>query len=179
MKKITQIDNEISKQLSLLEKEINTLEFKTYYEFTVLESKNNFNKYKLNFQGIYFIEIEKKGNNITFSQWVDKFKTEWENKSFFNRPQIRQKSINNVKLTNNWIPLYIGKSQEIGNRLYKHLFLENKKSTYALKLYDKAFLKHEKIRIKAIEINVENYDQIVPFIERKLRDEINPIVGKQ
>lgn len=176
---IAHIDDEITKQLSLLEQEIKSLRFETYYEFTVSESKNIFNKDKLNFQGIYLIEIEKSDKNLSFSQWVGKFKKEWENKKFFKRPQIRQKSINNIQLNDNWIPMYLGKSEKVGNRLDKHLFLDNKKSTYALKLYDKAFLKHEKIRIKAIEINVENYDPIVSFIESKLREVINPIIGKQ
>lgn len=176
---IAHIDDEITKQLSLLEQEIKSLRFETYYEFTVSESKNNFNKELLSFQGIYFIEIEKTDNNLSFSKWLEKFRKEWENKMFFKRPQIRQKSIKKVELTDKWIPLYIGKSKKVGNRLDEHLFLKNNSTTSALKLYDKTFLKNEKIRIKAIEINVKNYDQIVPFIESELREGINPIVGKQ
>lgn len=176
--KINQIDDEITRQISLLDKEIEKMEFENVdFEFYISESEKYFKKEALDFQGIYLIEIENKTPN--FKKWIKEFSIKWENKKFHNRPRVRKKSVENLTLTDNWIPLYIGKSKKVGNRLFEHLFLENNKSTYALKLSDKKFLKNEKIRIKTIQIEVENYDQIVPHIESKMRDKIKPIVGKQ
>ena len=40
-------------------------------------------------------------------------------------------------------------------------------------------LKNDNFRLSAININVENYDAIVPKIEWQLRERINPLIGKQ
>ena len=174
---IEAIDEKISEQISFLKNEIPNLKFETYFEFKILDAQKSFIKEELNFQGIYLIEIN--NNLLPFEKWIKKFKINWESKTFHNRPRLRKKSIDNLKIKDSWIPLYIGKSKRIGDRVFEHLFLENKKSTYALKLSSKEFLKNEVIRIKTINIDVKNYDQIVPYIESELRNEINPIIGRQ
>jgi len=174
---INLIDKEISELITLMKNEILNLKFETHFEFKILDAQKNFIKEELNFQGIYLIEIN--NNLLPFEKWVKKFKINWENKTFHNRPRLRKKSIDNLKLKDSWVPLYIGKSKKIGSRVFEHLFLGNKKSTYALKLSSKEFLKNEVIRIKTINIDVKNYDQIVPYIESELRNEINPIIGRQ
>ncbi|MGY5353582.1 hypothetical protein [Wenyingzhuangia sp. IMCC45467] len=177
---IREIDNEISKQISLLKNEIKDLKFKNIdFEFLLSESKEEYVAEKLNYPGIYLIEIFFDKEKITFENWVENFTCKWQDKTFFNRPQIRKKSIQNIKQNGNWIPFYIGKSKTIGKRVNEHLFMKNEKRTYALKLFDKDFLKNEKFRISTIKIKVENYDQILPYIESQMREKLNPIIGKQ
>lgn len=38
---------------------------------------------------------------------------------------------------------------------------------------------NETFRVSTLELDVDNYDTIAPLVESVLRDELNPIVGKQ
>jgi hypothetical protein len=40
-------------------------------------------------------------------------------------------------------------------------------------------LKNDSFRLSTLNVNVENYDAIVPKIEWQLRNRINPLIGKQ
>lgn len=92
---------------------------------------------------------------------------------------IRIKSHTPVKL-NQWIPLYIGKSKNISKRLQEHVFSKDMNAkTYALKLSHRKNLMGKSFRITAIEVNVKNYDLILPVLESTLRNRINPIIGRQ
>ncbi|RXP54516.1 GIY-YIG nuclease family protein [Lutibacter sp. HS1-25] len=176
---IKKIDSEISKQMTILKDEIKRLEFENNCEFILDEAKDLFNENGLNFKGVYLLEIKKDDKFGDFNEWFIYFKNKWVNHRFHNTPRLRKKSIENLKVDDNWIPIYIGKSKNVGKRITQHLFLENDKPTYALKLESKKFLNNEKFRVKTIKLEVENYDQIVPVIENELRNRINPIIGKQ
>lgn len=177
---ITNIDNEITNQIALLENEIKSLDFnKLDFEFQIFESDTLFNEEKLNYSGVYYIELFYNKETTNFTSWLTKFTKAWEDEKFYNRPRIRKKSIKNLELGDNWIPLYIGKSKNIGKRIKQHLLLDNKSATYALKLSSKDFLQNEKIRIRTIKIEVKNYNQIIPYIESEMRKRKHPILGRQ
>lgn len=53
------------------------------------------------------------------------------------------------------------------------------KGTYALKLYERKNLSDSRFRISTIEVNVNNYNTIVPKVEAALRDDLKPIIGRQ
>ncbi|WP_157970322.1 hypothetical protein [Albibacterium indicum] len=78
-----------------------------------------------------------------------------------------------------WIPLYIGKSRNIASRIHGHIFRELDKTTFAMKLKSRENLYGQRFRISYIKLDVNNYDMLVPYVERRLRNKINPIVGKQ
>lgn len=78
-----------------------------------------------------------------------------------------------------WIPLYIGKSKNIGNRLREYRYLGRDNKTYALKLQSRDHLKDDRFRISTVRIDVINFDWIMPVAERYFRNERNPIIGRQ
>ena len=75
--------------------------------------------------------------------------------------------------------MYIGKSKKISSRIHQHIYKEIEKTTFALKLNAREHTKKEIFKLSVIKIPSENYDWIVPTLERSLRDKINPIIGKQ
>ena len=77
-----------------------------------------------------------------------------------------------------WIPLYIGKSSNIEDRIKQHIHNNIGKPPSALKLLDRGNLNSQKFRLKYIDFNfIINYAIMVSQIEKNLRDEINPIAG--
>jgi len=77
------------------------------------------------------------------------------------------------------MPIYIGKSEHVGDRIYQHLFKELKQSTSALKLMERKNLNKYTFRVSTIKVNVINYAEIVTRVEQELRNKINPVIGKQ
>lgn len=51
--------------------------------------------------------------------------------------------------------------------------------TYAMKLRHRTNLNNLNFRVSILNIKIENYDFIVPYIEKTLREKYKPIVGKQ
>ncbi|SDY07198.1 hypothetical protein SAMN05444411_1195 [Lutibacter oricola] len=177
---IKKIDSEISKQMKILKDEIKRFEFEDNYKFKLNEARQLFNENQLNFKGVYLLEIKKSEKFRNFNEWFFDFEKNWINDKFHNTPRLRKKSIENLKINDDWIPIYIGKSKNVGKRITQHLFLENQKNTYALKLESKGFLDNDNLRVKTINLDyIDNYDQLVPVIENELRIRFNPIIGKQ
>jgi hypothetical protein len=78
-----------------------------------------------------------------------------------------------------YIPMYIGKSKRIKGRVYEHIFKDINKTTSALKLKARENIKNETFRLSFLRIDTNNYDWIVPVIEKTLRNKLNLIIGKQ
>lgn len=183
MKTLNEIDIELSDIFKSYDNIVNELTFETIGTFTTEDFQKKSDLLKdLDYQGIYLIEIKNRTNLNTFDEWILEFQKIWvEHKEF--TPSIKKKRISvHSSLTSNlneWIPLYIGKSKKINKRVEKHIFKEINKTTYALKLKARGNLDKETFRLKTIKLDVTNYDSILPIIERILRDQINPIIGKQ
>jgi hypothetical protein len=179
--KLQDIDVAISKQLDLLQNEVKCIELVEICEFTLDEAGEKIPWDDLVHKGIYLFEIKNNHKFTSFDLWIENFKNIWESDKYRRHftPNTRKVRINAHKELNDWIPLYIGKSRNVGRRVHEHLYKELHKTTFALKLQARTNLKNHIFRLKAIRIDVQNYDSIVPKVEWQLRNRINPIIGKQ
>ena len=175
------IDTEIDRQLRLLNKEVESIVLEDICEFSISEANDKIPFNNMNYKGIYLFEIKNDCRFTDFDSWVANFIDQWEQKKYrYNfTSNIRKVRIAKHKELPDWIPLYIGKSRNVGKRVYEHIHKELEKRTYALKLKARTNLKDHTFRLKTIEIEVHNYDSILPKIEWQLRNRINPILGKQ
>jgi hypothetical protein len=183
MKLIENIDNALTEQKVLLERGVKELVFKTVCVFNTTDLFNNIPFAELNYMGVYLIEIKSDCTIETFNEWFENFNQKWTDKAYEKSftPNPKKKRINyhkNIKHSG-WIPLYLGKSNNICNRLKGHMFLKLNQPTFALKLLERKNLINDVFRLSTIKVEVENYDIIMPIIEKTLRDKYNPILGKQ
>ncbi|HUI58983.1 MAG TPA: hypothetical protein VLX90_02100, partial [Steroidobacteraceae bacterium] len=67
-----------------------------------------------------------------------------------------------------------------GRRVIEHIELPLNKPTWAMKLEARGrFFRANRFRLRTINLELTHYDMLMPVIERRLRDRLNPIVGKQ
>ncbi|PHR49841.1 MAG: hypothetical protein COA32_01520 [Fluviicola sp.] len=130
-------------------------------------------------QGLYLIEIKNDNSFDSFNDWLMDFDNKWSVYNGMFTPTLKLKRIEAHNELKEWIPIYLGKSQKISDRLGGHLNLELDKKTYALKLTSRTNLVNETFRLSIINLDVEHYDIIAPLVESALRNRINPLVGKQ
>lgn len=178
MTKLDEIVEELKAQIQI---ELNSLNFENTIEFNV----NSFDKSlleNLNFAGIYLFEI-KRDLKLNYNDWSLMFKEEFrgKNKEFLKKftPNIIESRIKTHKDEDEWIPFYLGKSKKISERIDKHLYSRLGIPPWALKLNSRPDLMKYQFRLKTLKIDVKNYDFIVPFIEKTIRQNIKPIVGRQ
>ncbi len=171
---------------AIFEKIINSIRenvtFETIGEFTI-ESFNDLIPLveECNFKGIYFFEIK---NNFMFDDielWKEDFIKKWELSDYKHRfvPNTRKIRLNMLSENREWIPLYLGKSRKVSQRIKEHVNKELEKNTFAMKLKVREHFYTETFRISVLRVDVIHYDWIVPLIEKELRNIYNPIVGKQ
>ena len=181
MEKIKAIDSELKKQFETLHQIVADVKFSEILEFKLDDAGEKIPWDEIAYPGLYLLEIKNNGAYSSFFEWIDNFKAEWENTEYIRRftPNLKKVRIKAHENLSDWIPIYIGKSKNIKNRIHEHIYLELEKTTFALKLMARRNLKNETFRLNTIKIEVENYDAIVPRIEGQLRTRINPIIGKQ
>ncbi len=133
------------------------------------------------FSGIYLIEIKNDLKYNDFTSWVNNFRDEWEDPKYKKHfvSNLRKVRISKHSELKEWIPIYIGKSKQIGGRIYQHIYKELGKPTFALKLNERENMKKNTFRFSAIKVPHENYDWVMPVFEKTLRNKINPIIGRQ
>lgn len=136
---------------------------------------------KLNFQGLYLIEIKNDLKYNAFKEWSEEFCFRWQDPLYVRRWVSNPKKMRLAKHTElkEWIPLYIGKSKKIKDRLYEHIHLKLEQPTTGLKLLVRENMQNEIFRVSFINIPTQNYDWVMPKFEKILRDRINPIIGRQ
>ena len=127
-----------------------------------------------------------KNTNQPWEELLELFSDEWlkpaENIKYF--PKSNKGNIEKTLKDSDeseWIPLYIGKSEKVIDRVKQHVELAPEKKTYALKLNARAKqLEGAKIEITSLPLDVDkdNYF-LVGLIEYLIRKEMLPIVGKQ
>ncbi|MEY3786467.1 MAG: hypothetical protein RLZ75_672 [Pseudomonadota bacterium] len=118
--------------------------------------------------------------NILLSDFLDCWDKP-EEISYFPKSNRTRVKLADYHEKNVWIPFYIGKSENVANRIEQHLYLDPKKSTYALKLNHRiGLLKGVTFDITWIplETTKETYF-LVAQVESILREKIAPIIGKQ
>ena len=181
---LDKIDRAISVQLEALKNQISKDDLKVHHTFKLSELNEEFIIADKEFSGIYFFEIQNNGSYSDYGKWIKQFLKSWNNGKYKGKkiPLLysgRCEKHNGTLKPDEWIPLYIGKSQKVTHRINQHLFLDIKSGTYAMKLKAHTELAQETFRVSTLEVNVTNYDTIVPVVESVLRDQLNPIVGKQ
>ena len=175
------IDEEITKQLELIRIFTNELHFEKICQFELNERLDNIPWEILSHSGLYLIEVKNNDNFPTFEEWVNDFKFRWEDKEYLRKftPNFKLKRIKAHTKLEEWIPLYIGKSKNIKSRLHGHIYKDLSKTTFAMKLLARENMKKEIFKISVINLDLKNYDAIIPVIENNLRNRINPLIGKQ
>lgn len=148
-----------------------------------LDSSNLFTYKKA--QGVYLFELNLENESLIgkkrFTQ-VNNFATNWatkKNDSFFSSSVIKKRLKMRKGFDEQWLPLYIGKSKDLHKSIKEHIELSPEKNTYAMKLKHRINLHGLEFRVSMIELDVQNYDFIIPHIERTLRDVYHPLIGKQ
>lgn len=133
------------------------------------------------YSGLYLIEVKNDDHHRDFASWIEAFTAEWQQEQYVKQfvPNVKKKrTIRHTKL-GEWIPLYLGKAQNIASRVSGHINLPLGAKTFALKIKARRNMAGMTFRLRTLRIDVDNYDLIVPRIERAMRDRINPVLGKQ
>jgi hypothetical protein len=178
---LIEIDDIFTETRLNLEKLIKQYDFVPQFEFILNKHIDYSLLDSLDFPGIYKIEIKTPYKNSDFNQWLNKFREEWEKAEYKDKfvPNIKKKRLNAHSNLTEWIPIYIGKSRKIKNRIKEHIDLKLSRPTTALKLLERINLYGNNFRISTISISVKNYDLIVSEFENYFREKVNPILGRK
>jgi len=176
------INSKIKVLTNEIEEYARGLEFVPKCEFTLENCNISIPWNDIKGKGVYFIEIKNNGNFNDFNSWVENFRIEWEAliyKDKFVSNLKKKRIIGQGTKFDEWIPLYIGKSNNISGRVWEHIHKRLDQKTFALKLNAREHAKKETFRLSVIQIPTDNYNMIMPVIENTLRKKLNPIIGKQ
>ena len=181
MKELELIDNELNRQFEKLSEITKAIKFELVAQFKIEEANEKIQWDQIQFPGIYLFEIKNDGKFASFEKWIKDFKAKWENEEYLKKhtPNLRELSIKAHSHLADWVPMYIGKSRHVNKRIDEHINKELHKTTYALKLMARKNLKDNLFQLKTIKVSVNNYDAIIPRIESQLRNQLNPVIGKQ
>lgn len=138
-------------------------------------------------RGIYFFEIKFNSidTNISKEEMALYLKNEWNLSERGSKPSIIKGKVEKYNIKNgDWIPFYIGKSRDLNDRVGQHIkFVRETKKTYALRLNEltSGIFKDADYRVRIIELDEYSGDKywIVEIIESIIRNQINPICGRQ
>ncbi|MCK4956388.1 MAG: hypothetical protein KAS49_02045 [Candidatus Cloacimonetes bacterium] len=175
------IDNEMSTQLELLKKVVDNMVFNEMCQFKIKKEIQEIPWNELKLSGIYLIEVKNNNNFLDFKGWLKDFKERWEDDKYIKKftPNFKKKRIQAHSELGKWIPLYLGKSRNISKRVNEHIYKELHKPTFAMKLFARKNMKNETFKLSIIQLEIKNYDTIVPKVESQFRNLINPLIGKQ
>lgn len=182
METIHELDRLLTDFSSNLKNLTKDLELRSLGEFKILDFENIQELVnECNFKGLYFFEIKNNYKFLNIEDWKSDFIHRWEDERYLWKfvPNSRKSRLQRLVDSQDWIPLYIGKSKKVSSRINEHIKKELHKNTFAMKLQARENFHNEIFRISVLEVNVEHYDWIVPLFEKGLRDIYNPIVGKQ
>jgi len=140
---------------------------------------------KQTYPGIYYIELDTTGKTTaTLEQWLDNFQQEWMDEQYRNQfvanPQKKRVNIHKKSgVLLPWMPVYIGKSKNVGQRLHQHVHFPLKQRTFSMKLGCRPSMMTRAWRVSTIDLSgVVNYDVIAPKLEAAMRNKYHPIVGR-
>jgi hypothetical protein len=182
MKSLHDIDEALSFKVNLISQLGSAMDFSPVCEFDLSpDGLSHIPWPDLKYPGVYFIEIQNCRRYNDFASWAEAFQVKWLDEKYRHKFVANPKKARIAKHSQlpEWIPLYIGKSKDISKRVHEHIHLALEKPTFALKLACREHLQGERFRLSAIKVKVENYDWIMPVLEKTLRDKLNPIIGRQ
>jgi hypothetical protein len=133
------------------------------------------------YPGLYRIDIRVQEHHKRLSDWASWFRNEWVKPEYERKhvPNPKKKRLAAHSVLTEWMPLYLGKSKHVAGRVWEHLYLSLEQPTTALKLKARTNLIDQRFRLSTIQVEVENYDLIMPQLESALRNKYNPILGRQ
>lgn len=175
---IKDIDNDLFKISQQLDKFAAQVDFVDFHEFILetdlkctpdLPPKKN---------GIYRFDFFIEDDSGEVSDWMKNFCEEWINTDVTWVPGTRKKRISQHKELREWIPLYIGKSKDVRQRVLQHLYQKIDATTFGMKLMGRKNLYGKKFRVSWIPLEITHYDFIAPALEQRLRNRFHPIVGR-
>ncbi|HCA07790.1 hypothetical protein [Chryseobacterium sp.] len=185
---ITKFDRDITMHVESLKEHISDIRFDTENAvcFTLSDDFDSslFLK-KEKKQGLYMFELNLDtylNAGVRRKTRIKNFAQAWKKKkqdSFFSSSTIQKRLKVREVFKEQWLPIYIGKNKNIYCRIREHIDLSPQKQTYAMKLKHRTNLHGLEFRVSTIELDVKNYDFIVPYVEKSLREEYHPIIGKQ
>ena len=158
-----------------------------YSETLMFGKSSYYNKFltlkKINVPGIYKIEIRLSSFTKDKSNWKKDFVEYWDMHKGQGRRTPSSK-VGRLKHHNNeanveWIPLYIGRSLKVKERLELHRDTPFKKAYQALKLEERGVFISKNFKVSFLELPSENYEIISHYVEDYFREKINPIVGNK
>ncbi|AEV34370.1 hypothetical protein Oweho_3421 [Owenweeksia hongkongensis DSM 17368] len=178
---IKSIDQVLQVQIKKLQDLAINLKWEPLGEFVLGDTSNDDSLSKLNHMGVYLFEVEKDIDQADFESWYEIFKEKWEDEEYPKKhtPKLIKKRKNASERKDSWIPLYIGKSQDIQARINEHLTVGFDQSTSALKLNARKNLVGYRFRLSFIRLIVDEYGAIMPVVESALRERDKPILGRQ
>jgi hypothetical protein len=175
---LQEIDNAMSQEAQKLTAFANSVVFETVMEFELGEAvviPELISKKK----GVYFFELKNTNLDLDSVSWMATFAERWRGSDVIWVPDVKKGRMQVHATLGEWIPLYIGKSKNVGGRVFEHIHQVKDKTTFSMKLNARSNMHGERLRVKWIPLDVVNYDMIAPAVERLLRDRFNPITGKQ
>lgn len=183
MKSLHEIDHRLNQIFEGFPNLVSQLDFESVCDLVLPFDTTKLDQYQqLNVKGVYLFEISTANNAglSDFNSWSKDFLTRWKQprfeKKFVSNP--KNKRIKSHSTLQPWMPLYIGKSEKLKQRLIEHFGLDLDSRTFAMKLNLRDEFKGEKLRISFMTLNVNNYDIIAPRLEKAMRERYNPIVGQ-
>lgn len=134
-----------------------------------------------NYEGLYQIDVRTENGPADVKQWISALRLEWEHPDFLKKftANFKEKRIRQHTTLPEWMPLYIGKSKQVGKRVWEHINLDLTKSTFAMKIKARPTMAARQFRLSTFRLDVKNYNIIAPALESAFRDRINPLIGKQ
>ena len=131
--------------------------------------------------GIYVFFLKREINFNTFQE----LETIWKEEGISNIPKAIKSRFDKCKLENGFYPFYIGKSEHLSTRVDEHLNHHKTHSTYGMKLKTRTNFKIEDFYVghwclenmPTISQAVKQF--IITTIEQKVREKLNPLIGKK
>jgi hypothetical protein len=176
MERIHQIDQQLTDLFADIEQVAHSLSFE------LIGDLPNVDRDALQFSGLYFIELwadtKYEGG---LDGWLRNFQAAWDREEFKKCfvPSCQRARMKKHDQLREWMPIYLGKAEKIGRRIWEHLYLEKGKPTFALKLNARNLLEGNRYRLSVLRLPVSNYDVLAPKLEAALRRKYVPLVGRQ
>lgn len=182
MNPFQEIDNSLNQIFSSFSSLVAELNFEKICEVSLPCDPKVLDQYaQLDAKGVYFFEIKTEGSKFDdFDAWSADFIRKWTDARFEKRfvSNPKKKRLKAHSTLKPWVPLYIGKSKKIKQRLLEHIGLDLDSETFAMKLNLRDEFEGARLRISIAQLDVKNYDIIAPRLEKAMRERFNPIVGQ-
>lgn len=176
MQHIQRIDGELTKLFRDFEQIAQGLEFQPLGDLLQVDLKS------IQFSGLYFLEVWSRPYGAAMlGDWLACFTSKWNQEEFKQSfvPSCQKGRMAKHTAVQEWMPLYLGKSENIGKRVSEHLYLTADKRTFALKLKARNLLEGNRYRLSVLRLEVVNYPVLAPKIEAAMRKKHLPLVGRQ